>query len=86
MGPQQLVQNLGGNLVSRIPLDTLSKANINSLDQVEKKIWRRAQVINLEPLAHFIMFSYFWTILTSAFDASFNYIHYNISHFAVFSL
>lgn len=60
MEPSELVQKVDGELLRHIPLDTLAKANITSLDQVEKKTWRRSQVKSLNtfplPSPDFIMF------------------------------
>lgn len=42
--PTELVQKVDGALLRSVPVSTLARANITSLDQVENKIWRLSQV------------------------------------------
>lgn len=44
MDPTELVRKVDGALLRSVPVSTLARANITSLDQVEKKIWRLSQV------------------------------------------
>ncbi|KAG7234207.1 hypothetical protein INR49_005526 [Caranx melampygus] len=47
MNPSELVQKLSGPLLRSISLNSLEKANITSLDQVENKMWSRPQAAYL---------------------------------------
>lgn len=44
MKPSELVRKVDGALLQSVPVSTLAKANITSLNQVANKKWRLSQV------------------------------------------